>query len=119
MRPLPGTGPRPHLPLQLPGLDERPAPQLQHPVGADAVEGSASRRGASAGLHPASPPAQERGAGYSAAVATAGIATHSPRSAWRLQGQRVAGLEARGGCRGAEGGPVERDDFGAGGAARA
>lgn len=98
VRTLPGTGPRPHLPLQLPGLDERPAPQLQHPVGADAVEGSASRRGACARLHPASPPAsaQERGAGYSAAaaVAAAAIATHSQRSAGRLHRQargRVGG----------------------------
>lgn len=89
VRTLPGTGPQPHLLLQLPGLAERPAPQLQHPVGADAVEGSASRRGAPARLHPVSPAAsaQEPGAGYSEAATGAGLANQTQRSAWRQQGK--------------------------------
>lgn len=115
LRAPPGPGPQSHLPLQLPGLAEGPSPQLHHPVGADAVEGPASCRGAPARLHPASPwdKAWEARADCSEAVAGAGMATHTLRSTGRLQAQnlsqgprrRVAGVEYKGDCGGAGGGP--------------
>lgn len=91
----PGPGPpRSHLPLQLPGLAQGPALQLQHPVGTDAVEGSASCRGTPARLHPASPQASagEPLADCAEAVTGARLATTpcSPPGACRLRSGREA-----------------------------
>lgn len=125
-------GPRPprsHLPVQFPGLAEAPALQLQHPVGADAVEGSASCCGVPARLHSASPQALagEPRTDCSEAVAGARVATTpcAPPGACRLRsGREVREGAWPGWSQGAivevqrEGG-VEREDGRAGGAARA
>lgn len=130
MRNPPGPRPpRSHLPLQLPGLAEAPALQLQHPVGADAVEGSASCGGVPARLHSASPQALagEPRTDCSEAVAGARVATTpcAPPGACRLRsGREVREGAWPGWSQGAivevqrEGG-VEREDRCAGGAARA
>lgn len=79
-RPRPAPARWPHLPLRLPGLADGPASRIQHPVGANAVEGPATRRGRPALLHPASGSASgpEPRADFSEAAARAGMATLHP-----------------------------------------